>query len=251
MKNFALLVLLLATVVACQTVSPEQEKAAVETSLNEFFKSMEAFDYDGMRSLCTPDFSLFETGFDHKDLDGFIEAVKSMEGAGISVGLDIQKTEVVGNMALVILNFSANIAMGDVKMDIEAYENYIFRKENNKWLMHYCHSTHLPDKSNKNLTSLHLLKVPDELQINELQIAVNKFNLAISEMGYMDCGYKIMQVIPGKDSNYNYFLKGTWKNQETYDVIHNSDAYKNVSDNMPESINKFFENQVYAKVKDM
>jgi ketosteroid isomerase-like protein len=142
----------MAMLTACHHANPAQEIAAVETTLNDFYAAMEDFDYDAVRALCTTDFSLYETGFDHQDLDGFIESVKSMEGAAINVVIDIKSTEVSGNMAFSVVNFNAGIAMGNAKMNIEAYETYVFKKVNNKWLMHYCHSTHLPDKDDKNLT---------------------------------------------------------------------------------------------------
>ena len=88
MKNLLLFLGLLAMLVACQTVDPEQEKSAVETTLNDFYVAMEDFNYDALRALCTSDFSLYETGFDHQDLDGFIESVKSMEGADFNVVIE-------------------------------------------------------------------------------------------------------------------------------------------------------------------
>lgn len=236
---------------ACQTVDPAQEKAAVETTLNDFFNAMEDFSYDAMRALCTTDFSVYETGFDHSDLDGLIASVKSMEGANLNVTLDIDKTEVVGDMALVLLQFNAVIENSGATMNIDANENYVLKKENGKWLMHYCHSTHLPDKSDKHLASLHLLKVPEGASIEVMQNAMDKFNQAIAEMGFWDCGYTLMQVVPGSNDEYNYFIKGNWKNKETYNAIHESEAWKNISDNFPEEASKLMENQIYLKVADL
>lgn len=251
MKNLLLLLGLLAMLIACQTVDPTQEKVAIETTLNDFYDAMEVFDYDAVRALCTTDFSLFETGFDHQNLDGFIESVKSMEGTAISVDVDIHKTEVSGDMAFSVVTFYADIAIGGITTKVEAYENYIFKKVNNKWLLHYCHSTHLPDKSDKHMASLHLLKVPEGKSVDALRSALDKFNQAIAEMGFWDCGYTIMQVVPGSNDEYNYFIKGSWKNQATYDAIHESDGWKTISDNFPEEASKLMENQVYLKIEDM
>ncbi|MDX8338870.1 DUF4440 domain-containing protein [Draconibacterium sp. IB214405] len=251
MKNLFLLTGLLAMLMACQTVDPAQEKAAVETTINDFYSAMENFNYDAVRALCTTDFSLYETGFDHQDMDGFIESVKSMEGATFNVDIDIKKTEVSGDMAFMVVTFYADIAMGDAKMSIEAYENYIFKKVDGKWLLHYVHSTHLPDKNDNHLASLHLLKVPEGKSIEAMQNALDKFNQAIAEMGYWDCGYTIMQVVPGSNDDYNYFIKGNWKNQKTYDTIHDSDGWKSISDNFPEEASKLMENQIYLKVADL
>jgi len=251
MKKLVFLFCAATILFACQTVDPEQEKEAVKTTLNEFYTAMENFNYDAVRALCTTDFSLFETGFDHKDLDGFIESVKSMEGATFNVDIDIKNTEVSGDMAFTVVNFYADISMGEVKMNVEAYENYIFKKVDGKWLLHYCHSTHLPDKSDKHLSSLHLLKIPEGKSIDALQDAINKLNQAIAEMGYWDCGYTLMQVVPDSNKEYNYFIKGNWKNQETYDTIHESEAWKKISDNFPEEASKLMENQIYLKIVDL
>ena len=251
MKNLFLILGMLVILTACQTVDPAQEKAAVETTLNDFFNAMEDFNYDAMRALCTTDFSLYETGFDHTDLDGLIASVKSMEGANLNITLDIDKTEVVGNMALVLLQFKAAIENGGTTMNIDANENYVLKKENGKWLMYYCHSTHLPDKSDKHLASLHLLKVPDAESVDVLQNAMKKFNQVIAEMGYWDCGYTVMQVVAGSNDEFNYFIKGNWKNQETYDAIHDSEGWKSVSDNFPEEASKILEDQIYLKIVDL
>ncbi|WP_319481512.1 nuclear transport factor 2 family protein [uncultured Draconibacterium sp.] len=251
MKNLFLFLGLLVILTACQTVDPEQEKAAVETTLNDFYAAMEDFNYDAMRNLCTADFSVYETGFDHSDLDGLIASVKSMEGANLNVTLDIDKTEVVGDMALVLLQFKAAIENSGTTMNIDANENYVLKKENGKWLMYYCLSTHLPDKSDKHLASLHLLKIPDAESVDVLQDAMKKFNQVIAEMGFWDCGYTVMQVVSDSNDEYNYFIKGNWKNQETYDAIHDSEGWKSVSDNFPEEASKLLEDQIYLKIVDL
>ncbi len=251
MKKLVFLICTATVLFACQTVDPEMEKEAVKTTLNEFYTSMEDFNYDALRSLCTEDFSLFETGFDYNDIDGFIAAVKSMEGATLKVDLDFEKTDVNGKMALAVLIFSADIEIGGNKMNIKAYENYVLKKVDNKWLIYYIQSTHLPDPDNKNLASLHLLKVSDEMTIETFQNAIDKFNQAISEMGFWECGYTVMQVVPGSNQEFNYFVKGTWKNQETYDAIHENEAWKNLADNLPPEVKKFFDGQIYLKVVDL
>lgn len=251
MKNIFLLFGLLVLLMACQTVDPVQEKAAVETTLNDFYVAMEDFNYEAVRALCTSDFSLFETGFDHQDLDGFIESVKSMEGATFNVDIDIKNTEVSGDMAFSVVIFNADIAMGEAKMAVEAYENYIFKKVDNKWLLHYCHSTHLPDKNDKHLASLHLLKVPEDKSVDALLNEIDKFNQAIAEMGFWECGYTVMQVVPGSNNEFNYFIKGNWKNQETYDAIHENEAWKTISENFPEEASSLMENQIYLKIEDL
>lgn len=251
MKNLFLILGLLVILTACQTVDSEQEKAAVENTLNDFFNAMEDFNYDAMRALTTADFSVYETGFDHSDLDGLIASVKSMEGANIKVTLEIDKTEVVGNMALVLLHFNAAIENGDVTINMDANENYVLKKENGKWLLHCGHSTHLPDPADKNLASLHLLKVADDMSIDALVDAMDKFNQVITEMGFWECGYTVMQVVPGSNDEYNYFIKGNWKNQKIYDAIHESEAWESVSDNFPEEASKLLDGQVYLKVVDL
>jgi len=251
MKKLALLTLVSIFVFACQTTDPEQEITSAENSLNAFYTAMENFDYNAMRTLATPDFSVFETGFDHSDIEGFIASVKSMEGATVKTTLDFKNAEVSGNMAFVVLNFHATITFGAANMNVDAYENYILKKEGGKWLLHYVHSTHLPDPSDNNLASLHLLKVPEDLSLEELQNGINNLNQAIAETGFWDCGYTIMQVVPGSSNTYNYFIRGNWKNQKTYDIIHESEGFKNASNSLSEGASKFFIGQLYVKITDL
>ncbi len=89
------------------------------------------------------------------------------------------------------------------------------------------------------------------MSIEVVQNAMDKFNQAIAEMGFWECGYKVMQVVPGSNDEFNYFIKGNWKNQETYDAIHENEAWKSVSDNFPEEVSKALSNQIYLKIIDL
>ena len=68
-------------------------------------------------------------------------------------------------------------------------------------------------------------------------------------MGYMDCGYKLLQIKEDKSETYNYFIRGNWKTPQTYKIIHDSDAFKNVADSIPESVRGVLKTQLYVKVE--
>lgn len=237
-----------ALLVACQQPNPEAEKANVEAAINDFYSAAQKFDYEGMKTFCTPDFSAFEDGMTFNTLDDFINLFKSIEGSTVDMKLNFVKTEVSGNMASAIVEFDASFTNGPAVIHFLTYEDYILKKMNNKWLLHFFHSSHLPIPEDTDYASLHLLKVPDNAAIDELTETIGQLNEAIGSLGYMDCGYKLLQIKEDKSDTYNYFIQGKWINQETYQTIHDSDAFKNVADNIPESVRDILRTQLYVKV---
>lgn len=251
MKKLTILFMAVFLFTACSTIDPKEDISNAEASIKGFYSAVENFDYETIPTFCTDDFTAFEEGFPFNDLDGFLGILKSMEGVTPNIDLNFVKTEIMGDMAYSIVEFDATFINGKVKTAFKTYENYILKRVNDKWLLHYFHSTHLADPKDKNYTSIHLMNVPKELPLNALENALEKYNEAISTIGYADCGYKVLPVVPDSNDDYNYVMTGTWKNKETYDIIHEHEAYKNVSKEVPESIKDYFKNQVYLKVSTM
>ena len=250
MKNFVLLIALTALLSACQTTDPSEEKANVEAAITGFYDAVEAFDYEAIPTFCTEDFGAYEEGFTYSDIKGFVAAVKSMEGATGDIKLDFVKTEVSGNMAFSIVKFDARFVKAPAKIHYITYENYILKKVNGNWLIHYFHSTHLPDPADTGYSTIHLFKVPQGQSISALTDYLNRMNEAIVSLGYADCGYKVLTVNQESNENYNYAILGKWKNQETYKIIHESAAYKKASAKVDDSFEKILQNQIYVQAQE-
>ncbi len=250
MKKIMLSIFIVALFTACQTSDPEAEKANVEAAITGFYDAVETFDFEAIPTFCTEDFGAYEEGFTYSDIKGFVAALKAFEGATGDIKLDFVKTEVSGDMAFSIVKFDAQFFKAPAKIHYITYENYILKKVNGNWLIHYFHSTHLPDPADTNYSTIHLLKAPKDASLRAFENYRDKMNAAIASLGYTDCGYKLLKVIPDSNNNYNYVILANWKNKETYDIIHESDAYKNASANPDESVVELLKNQIYVQVEN-
>jgi len=248
MKQFFFFVVVATLLVACQQTNPDVEKANAEAAINEFYSAAEKFDYDVMKSYCTPDFTAFEDGMKFESIDDFINLFKSIEGSTVDMKLNFVKTDVSGNMASSIVEFDARFTNGPAVIHFLTYEDYILKKVNGKWLLSYFHSSHLPNPEDTDYASIHLLKVPEGAALDELTETTQKLNEAIASLGYWDCGYKLLQIKEDKSDTYNYFIRGNWKTPEIYKIIHDSDAFNNVADSIPESVRDILNKQLYVKV---
>ncbi|RIJ48370.1 nuclear transport factor 2 family protein [Maribellus luteus] len=238
-------------VLGCTAPDPEQEKAKVETAIQEFYAAAQKFDFEAIPTFCTTDFTAFEDGMFFNNINDFMDVFKSLEGATIDMKLNFVKTEVSGNMATSVVEFDAHFIKDPAKIHFTTYENYVLKKEDGKWLLHYFHSSHLPNPEDTDFATVHLLKIPEDLSIEKLQENIEKLNAAISSLGYWNCGYTLFNVEENSNDTYNYFIKGNWNNAESYKIIHDSEAFKSVAGTMPEVVKDYFKDQVYAKVEKM
>lgn len=251
MKRLYFIAVLALFVFGCASPDSELEKANVEKAINEFYAAAQKFDYEAIPTFCTSDFTAFEDGMFFNNINDFIDVFKSLEGATIDMKLNFVKTDVLGKMATSVVEFDAHFTKDPAKIHFTTYENYVLKKVDGKWLLNYFHSSHLPNPEDTDYSTIHLLKVPDNLNIKDLEEDMKKLNAAISSLGYWDCGYKLLKVDESTSDSYNYFIKGNWNNAENYKIIHDSEAFKTVADKMPEVLNEFFKNQVYVKVEKM
>jgi len=249
MKKLIILLGFLAILVSCKQSNPEQEKKDVEAAITGFYDAVQQFNYEAIPTFVTSDFGAYEEGFTYSDIDGFVNALRSFEGAKADMKLDFVKTEVSGDMAFSIVNFDVVLTKDPVHLHFQTYEDYILKKVDENWLIQYFHSTHLPDPDDKNLSSIHFLKIPENLAVSDLEGYLNKANEAIASLGYTDCGYKVLTVVPESKDVYNYVVEGKWKNEETYKIIHESNAYKKATENISDDIMNFFKGQIYVRAQ--
>ena len=250
MKKLFILVGLVTLFVSCKLSNPEAEKKSVEATITGFYDAVQQFNYEAVPTFVTSDFGAYEEGYTYEDIDGFVGVLKSFEGAKTDMKLDFVKTEVSGNMAFSIVTFDITVTMDPALLHFQTYEDYILKKVDGNWLIQYFHSTHLPNADDKNLSSIHFLKVPEDLNVDELQDYMNKVNGAIASLGFTDCGYKLLTAVPESKDVYNYVVVGKWINEETYKIIHESDAFKNATEGSNEQMMKFFKNQIYVKAQE-
>ena len=250
MKKLFILLGLLCVFVSCKQSDPAEEKKNVEAAITEFYDAVQQFNFEAIPTFATNDFEAYEEGYTYDDIDGFVNVLRSFEGAKTDMKLDFVKTEVSGDMAFSIVTFDISVTMDPVLLHFQTYEDYILKKVDGNWLIQYFHSTHLPNPDDKNLSSIHFLKVPESLSVADLQEYLNKLNEAIASLGYTDCGYKLMTAVPESKDVYNFVVVGKWINEETYKIIHESDAYKKVTESLGENMMKFFKGQIYVKAQE-
>jgi len=250
MKKLFILIGLITVFVSCKVTNQEEEKKNVEAAITGFYDAVQQFNYEAVPTFVTSDFGAYEQGYTYSDIDGFVEALRGFEGSKVDMKLDFVKTEVSGDMAFSIVTFDLSVTKDPVLLHFKTYEDYVLKKVDGNWLIQYFHSTHLPDPADKNLSSIHFLKVPNDLNIAELQDYMNIVNQAIASLGYTDCGYKLLKVDPESSEQFNYVVVGKWINDETYKIIHNSDAFKKAHENISENVKKFFNGQVYVKAQE-
>lgn len=247
MKNLFFFTSLLLLIFGCAKSNPEDEKANAEAALRGFYDAVEKFDSAAMRSYCAEDFSGIENGHVFNNIEEFIKMAESFEGYTGEIKMDFVKTEVVRDFAFLIVKFDAVWTNEPTKMFLKTIENYILKKVEGKWLIHFWQSTYLPDENDKKFSSIHFLNIPENLPMPAFKDAFSKINEVIAQIGYPDCGYTLKQVVPDNDSKYNWVLEGKWKTPEVYKIIHENEEYKKAGTQYEKEIMPYFKDEIYLK----
>jgi ketosteroid isomerase-like protein len=247
MRNLPLFASLLFILSACVKPDPESEKANAEAAVKGFYAAIENFDYKAMRTFCTEDFHAIEDGSVFNNLDEWLTGFKSFEGSKGQIKIDFPQTEVSSDVALSIVKFDIVWTKDPVQLFFKGVESYFLKKVKGKWLIDFYHSTYLPDEHDKKFTSIHFLKIPDNLPISDLNEGILKVNSAIASIGYPDCGYTLLKVMPDKDSKFNWVLEGNWMNPDVYKIIHENKEVIKVKEQTPTVLDPYFKDQMYLK----
>jgi hypothetical protein len=247
MKNLLLFTSMLLLIFGCAKPNPEAEKANAEAAVKGFYKAGEKFDYETMRTFCTEDFHAIEDGHVYNNLDEFLKIVKSLEGSKGQINMDFVQTDVVKDVAFLIIKFDAVWTREPSQIFLKTIENYILKKINGKWLIHFWQSTYLPDEHDKKFTSIRLLKIPENLPISTFNDEIQNANAVFAKIGYPDCGFICLKVDPGMDSKFNWVLLGNWKNQDVYKIIHNNDEFKKWYEQSKEMQELYLKDHIYVR----
>lgn len=82
-----------------------------------------------------------------------------------------------------------------------------------------------PEKIENTLQSVSYFKDTIGLDPLLLKKQFTSVNEAIDEIGYPDAGYKIW-INQSEESKIRFMVEGFWPDQETYDIIHEHELYK-------------------------
>jgi hypothetical protein len=247
MKNLLLFTSFLLILFGCAKSDPAAEKANAEAAVKGFYNAATKFDYAAMRTFCTEDFNGIENGHIYKNLDEFLEMTKFLEGSKGQINMDFMQTNIAGDVAFLVIKFDAVWTKEPNKWFLKTIENYILKKVNGKWLIYFWQSSYLADEHDKQYTTIHLMKIPEKVSITELNEIVLKINSTIAALGYPECGYKLLKVIPEKDSRYSWVLEGKWKSPDVYKIIHENKEVSDFYQQNSKQFSSYFNDEIYLK----
>jgi hypothetical protein len=247
MKNLLLFTSFLLILFGCAKSDPAAEKANAEAAVKGFYDAATKYDYTAMRTFCTEDFHGIENGHVYKNLDEFLEMAKALEGSKGQINMDFMQTNIAGDFAFLVIKFNAVWIKEPYKWVLNTIENYILKKVNGKWLMYFWQSSYLADENDKKYTTIHLMKIPENDPISGLNELVLKLNNTITALGYPDCGYKLLKVIPEKDSKFTWVLVGNWKTPDVYKIIHESKEVTDLYQQNTAGFKSYFKDEIYVK----
>lgn len=127
-------------VTACakkQTGTPEE----ITEVLTGYFKAIEASDYQKMKDLTTADFIIFENG-EVITNDSLINMIKKYPEVAVKYSFSDIKASVDDKTGFIKYRNHADIVVNDsIKNDINWLESAILIKQDDKWRLHFLHST--------------------------------------------------------------------------------------------------------------
>ena len=103
------------------------EKQAAEKVIYDFFEAAFAFNYQGIRDVCTADFLLFESG-QVMNMEDFINFITGMEGSTWTNKYEDVKTNVEGGVAWVTLRNKAEMTAGEHVMKFDWMVSAVLKK---------------------------------------------------------------------------------------------------------------------------
>ena len=146
------LVFLLCITFGCQKSEEAAEEPVVDIAAKkqaatnatkvvyDFFEAAFAFNYQGIRDVCTEDFLLFESGV-VMNVEDFINFITGMEGSTWTNKFEDVKTNVEGAVAWVTLRNKAEMTAGDQVMKFDWLESAVVKKIEGVWKLAFYHST--------------------------------------------------------------------------------------------------------------
>jgi ketosteroid isomerase-like protein len=116
------------------------EKQEVEKVVHDFFNAVFAFNYQGIRDICTDDFILFESG-QVMNVEEFIKFITAFEGSSTNYKFEDVKTNVDGSVGWMSLRNKAVMTMGEQVMNFDWLESAVLEKQGGVWKLAFYHST--------------------------------------------------------------------------------------------------------------
>lgn len=159
MKNSILIVILLLLSFGCTQKPTEADKVSADAAVKGFYAAFEKFDYSSMRTFCTPDFHAIEGETILNSMDEFVAWLKTFEGYTFHAQMDIVKTDIVRDMAVILYKFDATLKKDKLEINMKGYESHTLKKVDGKWLIGFyqCSYTNAPPKLEKgSLLGIHI-----------------------------------------------------------------------------------------------
>jgi len=96
--------------------------------------------------------------------------------------------------------------------------------------------------------SIHLFNLPDGISESQLVESLAELNQSISDVGYPGIGYQLYKVENDSIQEHRYFVEGLWPDPETYRVVHDHEAWKQVAEKHAEMWDKIQAMEIYRRV---
>lgn len=127
---------------SCATINgtSKEDEILIKNNLYSFFESISNRDYQNIKHLSTIDFTLFENGKIWNN-DSLIKVIKEHPNSTIKYNFNILDIKIDRFSARLWYINSATKTIDGISIDIKWLESATFRKDNDKWLLEFLHST--------------------------------------------------------------------------------------------------------------
>jgi len=120
---------------------------------------------------------------------------------------------------------------GEASPEMDFTGSFIWVKESGDWKAVAFHNS-VANPTPSTLRSVHLVDFPTAADEAAYIQALATLNDAIQTAGYPGNGYELWKIGETQDPEatpigFSYVMEGSWTDQETYDLIHELDAYQN------------------------
>lgn len=136
--------LLMLTISIASKAQTTKEQIEIQATLTRFFEGLSNLNDTDIKAETSSDFTLVEHGLIW-NADSLINHLKPMKSLNVKRvnQFVFDKTDQMGNVAIVVYHNTANISVGDKKQTAKWLESAVLIKESGKWKIKLLHSTDL------------------------------------------------------------------------------------------------------------
>ena len=234
-------------VLACMGCQPSESavsqedldtaEAEVASVLQAFWADWAAADFqEGMAYYSDdPHMAFITDGFAWESKAAVDDAYRSFFGSLQSQEVNLTSTDIHALTPHVVqviqtARYTQTSRSGDVSPERRFAASFVWVREGGEWKVMAFHQSE-PGTPTAGIKTVHLLNTPSPADEAAYTEAVAELNRAIREAGYPGNGYTMWTVSDSQDPDattvgYGLLLEGIWTDQETYDAIHELEAYE-------------------------